>query len=57
MKTERIGIRITKDLKKKLEVLARKEHRSFSNYVELILVKHIEEKRATDGEQELSHVI
>lgn len=56
MKTERIGIRITKDLKRKLEVLSQKEYRSFSNYVELILINHVEEKRATDGEIELSHV-
>jgi predicted DNA-binding protein len=40
-KTERIGIRITKDLKKKLEVLAKKDSRSFSNYIELILINHI----------------
>jgi predicted transcriptional regulator len=39
MRTERIGIRITKDLKKKLEVLAQKEHRSFSNYVEMVLIE------------------
>ena len=45
MKTERIGIRITKELKQKLEVLAQKEHRSFSNYVELILIKHVEEQQ------------
>jgi hypothetical protein len=58
MRTERIGIRITPDLKKKIEVLAQKEHRSFSNYIELILIKHVEvSKRATDGEPELSHVI
>ncbi len=42
MKTERIGIRITKDLKKKLEVLAQKEQRTFSNYVELTLINHVE---------------
>ena len=53
MKTERIGIRITKDLKKKLEVLAQNEHRSFSNYVELILIKHIEEKARQDAEQKM----
>lgn len=51
MKTERIGIRITKELKKKLEVLAQKEHRSFSNYVELILIKHVEEKSGKDAVQ------
>lgn len=51
MKTERIGIRITKELKKKLEVLAQKEHRSFSNYVELILIKHVEEKSGKDAAQ------
>jgi predicted DNA-binding protein len=46
IKTERIGIRITKELKKKLEILAKKEHRSFSNYVELVLINHVENSEA-----------
>ncbi len=42
MKTERIGLRITKELKETLEKLAAEENRNFSNYIETVLIKHIE---------------
>ena len=41
-KTERLFIRITHELKTKLQEQAEKEHRNLSNYVESILIKEIE---------------
>ncbi len=41
MKTERIGIRITPELKQELERLASAENRTFSNYVETLLIDHV----------------
>ena len=46
-KTERIGIRITKELKKELEKLADKDNRTFSNYIETLLIEHV--KNRTGG--------
>jgi len=43
-KTERIGIRITKELKRELERLAYSENRSFSNYIETLLIDHVENR-------------
>ena len=42
MRTERIGIRITKELKEKLEFLAMYDSRSFSNYIEKLLNDHVD---------------
>ena len=44
MKTERIGIRITPELKKALELLANEENRSFSNYIETLLKDHVQNR-------------
>lgn len=44
-KTERLYIRIDEDLKKKLQELAEKEHRTLSNYVESILIREIEKDK------------
>ena len=44
MKTERIGIRITKELKEELEKLAKKENRTFSNYIETLLIEHVKNR-------------
>jgi len=41
MRTERIGIRITEELKNKLIALAQAEHRNLSNYVEKTLTEHV----------------
>jgi predicted DNA-binding protein len=41
MKTEQLGIRISNELKNKLEQLAEREHRTLSNYIEMILLNHI----------------
>ena len=41
MKTEQLGIRISSEMKSKLEALAEKDHRTLSNYIELILANHI----------------
>jgi len=41
MKTECIGIRITSELKEKLEKLAASENRPFSNYIETLLIAHV----------------
>ncbi|MCP4651628.1 MAG: hypothetical protein GY853_16325 [PVC group bacterium] len=47
MKTERIGLRVTKELKEALEKIAKEQSSSFSNYnlsyyIETVLIKHIE---------------
>ncbi|MBW1924198.1 MAG: ribbon-helix-helix protein, CopG family [Deltaproteobacteria bacterium] len=39
---ELIAIRIPEEMKKKLEVLAREDHRSLSNLVRLILIQWLE---------------
>ena len=44
-KTERLFIRITPELKTKLQEQAEKEHRTLSNYVESILIKEIEKEK------------
>ena len=41
MKLERIGLRIEKDLKNELSILAEKENRSLSNYIQSVLKNHI----------------
>ena len=43
-KTERIGIRITPELKEQLEKLAAKENRTFSNYIETLLIEHVKNR-------------
>lgn len=45
MKTERIGIRITKELKDRLKILAQRDHRTFSNYIEMVLAEHADENK------------
>lgn len=44
MKDERIQVRLTSALKAKLESLAKAEHRTISNYVEMLLQEHVEKK-------------
>jgi predicted transcriptional regulator len=44
-KTDRIYIRVSPDLKEKLEALAKADHRSVSAFVELILIKEIEKRK------------
>jgi len=41
MKTEQLGIRISSEMKNKLTLLADREHRTLSNYIELVLLNHI----------------
>lgn len=43
-KTERLFLRITPELKARLQELADKENRNLSNYIETILIKEIENK-------------
>lgn len=43
-KTERLFLRITPELKEKLQKKAEKEHRTLSNYIESILIKEIEKE-------------
>lgn len=43
-KTERLFLRITLELKEKLQKKAEKEHRTLSNYIESILIKEIEKE-------------
>ncbi|MFY9175431.1 MAG: hypothetical protein WAO24_08920 [Peptococcia bacterium] len=44
-KTERLFIRITPELKNKLQEQAEKEHRNLSNYIESILIKELKKQR------------
>jgi hypothetical protein len=44
-KTQSITFRTTKELKKKLEAKAKKEHRTLSNLIELLLEKATKEKK------------
>ena len=44
-KTDRLHIRISPDLKAKLQALADAENRSISNYVENLIKKEIEKAR------------
>jgi predicted HicB family RNase H-like nuclease len=43
-KTERLFLRITPELKEKLQKKAEKEHRTLSNYVESILIKELKKQ-------------
>lgn len=43
-KTERLQVRITPELKAKLQQLAEAEGRTVSNYVELLIKKAVESK-------------
>ncbi len=43
-KTERLQIRITPDLKEKLQALAGAENRSVSNYIENLIIKELEKR-------------
>lgn len=43
-KTERLQIRITPDLKEKLQALADAENRTISNYIENLIKNEIERK-------------
>lgn len=43
-KTERLQIRITPDLKERLEALAASENRTVSNYIENLIIRELEEK-------------
>lgn len=44
MKTDRIYLRVTPELKSKLQDLANAENRTISNYIELLIKKEIEKK-------------
>lgn len=41
----RTGITLTKVLKSELEYLAKQDHRSLNNYMEMILTDHVEQQR------------
>lgn len=44
LKTERLFIRITPELKKQLQEMASAENRNLSNFIENILLQEIEKK-------------
>lgn len=46
-KTERLQIRITPDLKEKLEALAASENRTVSNCIENLIIRELEAKNPT----------
>lgn len=43
-KTDRIAIRISPDLKAKLQALAEAENRTVSNYIENLIIKELNKK-------------
>lgn len=45
---EVIYIRIEKEIKQKLDMLALKDNRSLNNYIVNILLKHLEQKEKED---------
>jgi predicted transcriptional regulator len=47
-----ISFKIEKELKQALQDLADKEYRSLSNYITMILKKHVDEKGVTWGKPE-----
>ena len=57
MRTERIGIRITKELKEKLEFLAMYDSRSFSNYIEKLLNDHVDKYYSDKSKEYVKCVI
>lgn len=44
MKTERLQLRITPELKEKLQALADAENRTITNYIENLIKKEIEKR-------------
>ena len=44
-KTDRLQIRITPELKEKLQSLADAENRSISNYIENLIMKELEKRK------------
>ena len=42
MKTERVNLRITPEMKEQLQLAADKEHRTLTNFVESLVIKEIE---------------
>jgi predicted DNA-binding protein len=45
-KTERISIRLTKTLRRRLTKLAAKDRRKFASYIEVVLAEHADRKSA-----------
>lgn len=45
-KTHPIAIRMDPEVKAKLEAFAKKDHRSLSSYVGLLLMQHVEQREA-----------
>ena len=43
-------LRLEDEVFDKIGILATREHRSITNYIEFILLKHISEKEAEEGE-------
>jgi predicted DNA-binding protein len=45
-KTERISIRLTKTLRRRLEKLGAADHRKLATYIEVVLQEHADRKKA-----------
>ena len=43
-------LRLSDEVFEKIGVLATREHRSITNFIEYVLVKHLEEEEARQGE-------
>ena len=50
MRSERIGVRVTDEFKKKIEIIAKKEKKTISQFVYDIIVERIENENLTDSQ-------
>jgi hypothetical protein len=48
-------LRLSDEVFEKIGVLATREHRSMTNYIEFVLLKHLEETEQTHGEVKTEH--
>ena len=44
MKTKQVNIRLSEQMKADMQSLADAEHRSLSNYIELVLIEHMKKR-------------
>lgn len=49
-----ITLRTTEEIKQKLDMLALKENRSLNNYLNTLLIKHIEEMEKEEEKKDLN---
>lgn len=49
-------LRLTDEVFEKIGVLSTKEHRSMTNYIEFVLLKHLDEVEKTQGKIEVGNL-